>query len=309
MENHDMPLVSAVITTYKRDVETVRRALNSIVNQDYPNIEVFVVNDFPSNAKLVEEIEFLVNEYSNKRTMYYIVVKKNGGACKARNLALDRANGKYIAFLDDDDEWMTDKITLQVDRILNASDIGLVYCNSLIRYVELKKEKTRFSDKQPEGEVFSDLLGENIIGSCSFPLFSVSELRKIGGFNETMPALQDWELYLRLVKKCKVGYIEKPVAIYNFYKGERISTHPEHRVTAYEKIHNEFLRELSLNNNKKSASQFYLMGTYFYSVSGDVVTAFKYYVKGMILEPLKISRNVKSLIRLLGRPIIRNRYV
>ena len=111
-ENRE-PLVTAVITTYKRKLEIVKRALDSIVGQTYRNIEVYVVNDCPTDKELVEELRKMITAYFGKRNIHYIVVPKNGGACKARNIALENAEGKYFACLDDDDEWLPENLALQ----------------------------------------------------------------------------------------------------------------------------------------------------------------------------------------------------
>ncbi|HAX50630.1 MAG TPA: hypothetical protein DIW07_07535 [Lachnospiraceae bacterium] len=303
------PLVTAVITTYRRTVEIVRRALTSIINQTYSNIEIIIVNDYPNDKKLAEDLDNLKMEFTVLYPIQYVVVKSNGGACKARNLALSRAKGEFIAFLDDDDEWMPDKITKQVKAIRENSNVALVYCNSQIHYVETGEDKLRFIRKQPEGHIFSYLMAENLIGSCSFPLFRVDELKKVNGFNEIMPALQDWELYFRLLKNSQVAYVDEPLARYYFYKGERISAHPEKRTDAFEIIHKEIESDLEKRCNKKGAASFYLMGTYFYSVSHNMKTAFLYYFRGVKLDPTRVRRNIKDLIRLIGRPFVGNRYV
>ena len=105
----DKPLVSVVITTYKRSPEIVGRALKSVVRQTYSNLEIFVVNDYPDDAEMAEALGKTIKRIAGKRNAHYIVVEHNGGACKARNLALTQAQGKYIACLDDDDEWLPQK--------------------------------------------------------------------------------------------------------------------------------------------------------------------------------------------------------
>jgi len=301
------PLVTAVITTYKRKPQVFRRALSSIVNQTYPNIEIYVVNDYPDDARLVDNIRKVVSDYTEKRNINYIVVEKNGGACKARNIALDKAEGKYFACLDDDDEWLPNKIELQVNAAEKDNDIALVYCNAIIKNEQSGKEKVLFFSKQPEGMIFKEILAKNNIGSCSYPLIRTECLKKVGGFNESMPALQDWELYLRLLETRKVAYVHQTCAIYYRYHGERISTNPQKRIEAFEKIHANYVSQLG--ENKTSASSFYLMGTYFYSLAGDMKLAFHYYLMGIKNDPWKLKRNVKDFIRMAGRKFKKNAMV
>ena len=303
MSENKEPLVTAVITTYKRKPEIVKRALHSIVGQTYSNIEIFVVNDCPSDKKLVEDLQNMIVMSSGDRTVHYIVVEKNGGACRARNLALEKAQGKYFACLDDDDEWLPKKIELQVKALEEHQDAAIAYCNAVIKYADIGKETVRFNKKQNEGNLYYELIGKNNIGSCSFPMFRVDAIKKVSGFDVNMPALQDWDLYLRILKENKAVYVHEPVAVYYFYEGERISAHPENRITAYERLHQKIGADLE--KNRKSASSFYLMGTYFYSLAGDVKTAMHYYVLGVKNDPCNFKRNVKDFFRMMGRKFVK----
>lgn len=304
MENK-CPLVTSVITTYKRNVETVERAVRSVIYQDYNEIELIVVNDYPTDHSLSNAIGEMLNKYSNCRMIKYIIVEKNGGACKARNIAAKEANGKYIAFLDDDDEWLSNKISSMVTGAENNPEAGLIYCNSLSVY-GVREKKNRFSDVQPSGNIFFRVLGQNIIGSCSFPMFQLKLFKNCGGFNEDMPAFQDWELYLRVLKSTQALYIDKVLAVYHFYSGERISTNSQNRLIAYEKI--KLLFKNDLKQNKNSSADFYLMGTYFYGVAGKHKQAFKYWCLGVRCNPFRIS-NFKALVKMIGRIIIKPKYV
>lgn len=301
------PLVTAVITTYKRKPEVVKRALNSIIEQTYNNIEIFVINDCPADKKLVKELRKMIVESSRNRRVNYIVVENNGGACKARNIAIEKATGKYFACLDDDDEWLPEKIELQVQALEKQNGAAIAYCNAILRYVNQGKDVTRFVEKQKEGDIYFEQIEKNNIGSCSFPMFRTDVLKEVGGFDINMPALQDWELYLRVLKKYKAVYVHKPVAIYYFYDGERISANSQNRVVAFENIHQKIIKDLE--NNTKSASSFYMMGTYFYSLNDDMKKAKEYYILGVKSNPYKLKRNIKVFLKMIGRRFIKTKHV
>lgn len=301
------PLVTAVITTYKRKPEVVKRALNSIIEQTYNNIEIFVINDCPADKKLVKELRKMIVESSRNRRVNYIVVENNGGACKARNIAIERATGKYFACLDDDDEWLPEKIELQVQALEKQKGAAIAYCNAILRYVDQGKDVTRFVERQKEGDIYFEQIEKNNIGSCSFPMFRTDVLKEVGGFDINMPALQDWELYFRVLKKYKAVYVHKPVAIYYFYDGERISANSQNRVVAFENIHQKIIKDLE--NNTKSASSFYMMGTYFYSLNDDMKKAKEYYILGVKSNPYKLKRNIIVFLKMIGRRFIKTKHV
>lgn len=298
-------LVTAVITTYKRGVNIVERALKSIVNQTYSNLEIIVVNDYPDDSELVEKIHNTIEKYRDQRPIEYIVVERNGGACKARNIAVNRAKGDYIAFLDDDDEWLPQKIMQQVTTLERNKSASLVYCNSYLFFQDTNIKKVMFNQQQPEGEIFYDLIKENIIGSCTYPMFRINDIRKVGGFGEYMPALQDWELYLRLLKNGSACYISEPLATYYFYSGERISGHSESRVAAFEMIENEFQTEINQQGKDLYKSSFYLKGAYFYSMNNQISKAIKAYFVAIQTDPGKIKRNIIELLKLIKRIFIK----
>lgn len=306
MKNKNMPLVTAVITTYKREAEIVRRSFLSILAQTYENIEIIIVNDYPTDITLVNDIQQIIESYSEKCNVKYIVMNENGGACKARNTALSNANGEYIAFLDDDDEWLPEKIRLQVEKALQYPQAAIIYCNAYIYNIELRKMHERTYLSHPEGFVFNYLLEENIIGSCSFPMFRTDKLLEMHGFREDMPALQDLELYLRLAKQYEAVYVSKPLVKYYIHNGERISTQPEKRILAYEHIRQEFKNDLS--NYKKETAGFYLRGTYLYSIAGDMKVAFKYYLLAIKHDPLNVKRNIRDLLRMISKRFIKSKW-
>lgn len=117
-------LVSAIITTHDRDPEIVLRAVNSVLNQTYDKIELIVVDDSSDHYPKRNAVENAVKAVSSG--VVYIRHAENQGPCAARNAGLAQAKGYYVAFLDDDDEWVPDKIDEQL-KGFSDDNVALVY--------------------------------------------------------------------------------------------------------------------------------------------------------------------------------------
>ena len=168
LDNHIMmeenKLVSAILTTHNRPPGIVLRAVNSVLNQTYNNIEFIVVDDSSSDYTHRKEVEKKVRKAYEG--IIYIKHETNHGACAARNIGLLYAHGYYVAFLDDDDEWFPDKIEEQI-KGFNNNNTALVY--GVYRKINTitNQEYFRFN-KQTQGVItFNILLRYNFIGTTS----------------------------------------------------------------------------------------------------------------------------------------------
>lgn len=299
-------LVSAVITTYKRSIPTLKRAINSVVNQSYTNIEIIVVNDNPEDEALSKNIFKEIGEYDRK--IQYIVMPENRGACAARNEGIKKSKGEFIAFLDDDDEWLNNKIELQVQRM--SDGIGIVYCDSYIVFEESNKKILRSSELRtkiyPSGEIVDALLKDNIIGSASFPLIRRSVLEDVGNFDVQMPAAQDFELWIRICRRYSAAYIDEPLVKYYRHKDDQISKHTEKRAKGMDLI---YIKNLDyFMANPKADAVFCRQLVIFHIVNNDYWIAYRMNAKAIFKDPFNISENMFSTVRLMYRTLIKKRY-
>ena len=111
-----MKLVSVIVATYKRDAE-LKKALESLVKQSYSNLEIVLVDDNANsewNKKVAEIVGVLRAEYPDVK-FKYVVNATNQGSAKTRNIGIEKAEGQYITFLDDDDIYLPDKVKKQVE--------------------------------------------------------------------------------------------------------------------------------------------------------------------------------------------------
>lgn len=209
-ENQAMKLISVVITTYKRPVEILKRAIGSVIMQSYRNLELFIVNDAPLDTKLSNDINELIQLYQDER-ITYIVHPKNMGACQARNTGIDKASGEFIAFLDDDDEWLPDKLEKQLEYTDNE-EIGIVYCSWYI--VHENGFKQLHHPKIVYNNFYREILKSNFIGSTSFPLLRLKAVIECGKFDINLVSNQDYDLWIRILKKYQLKFVKDPLVNY-----------------------------------------------------------------------------------------------
>lgn len=197
-------LVSVVIITYKRPIDILLRALQSVLNQTYQDIEIVVVNDNPEDVKKANEIKQIVC----RENVTYLSYEKNMGACFARNFGANHTTGEFIAFLDDDDEWLPNKIMFQLNGF-DDETIGMVYSP----YYDngYKKAERILGQSNKEGNIMEDLLVSNICGGCSSVMLKRIAFYDAGCFDEEMLSLQDYDLWMRVVQKYNVRYVGEPL--------------------------------------------------------------------------------------------------
>lgn len=193
------PLVSVVIPTCNR-AALLTRAIQSIRQQTYGNLEIIVVDDASS-----DDTWKIVGSFADPR-IRYIRHDTNRGGSAARNTGIRAASGEFIAFLDDDDEWAPEKAEEQV-KILR--DYDAVMCTSDQATGDLSKydlKKTVDLDDLRQAKFTA--------GGTGVLMAKVSVLKEIM-FDETLPRYQDWDLFIRIGMKHRIAYLNKPLLRYN----------------------------------------------------------------------------------------------
>ena len=123
-------LVSVIIPTYKRKLDYVSNALQSVLNQTYDDIEIIVVDDSPNDFPYRDEIKNYIEKLNDDRVIY-IRNEKNLGGSLSRNVGINASRGEYITFLDDDDEYMPGKVEKQLKFML-SNDCDLSFSNMIM---------------------------------------------------------------------------------------------------------------------------------------------------------------------------------
>jgi glycosyltransferase involved in cell wall biosynthesis len=278
-------LVSAVITTYKRKVEHLKKAIESVLKQTYDNIEILVIDDNEKDSIYSVEIQ---NEIEWNERLIYISCNGNKGACYARNLGIKNAKGYYIGFLDDDDEWKKDKIQMQVDAF--SDGVGLVSVRGTVYNCDTNIQTPYFANVPcKEYVTTSDLLQQDYIGSTSQPLLLKEALVRCGGFTVGLPARQDYDMWIRISKEYKIRCLDEDLFIYNRHSGDQITKHPEKAMAGYEYIYKTNKKELQ---ELPSAKDDILSKIMWYAKQCSWITYLKYTLIRIPYQIIKKSGNI-----------------
>lgn len=208
LNKNEIELFSVVISTYMREPSILKVAIDSVLNQTYKNIELFIINDAPDNPENDKILE-LINSYNDNR-MHYLINYNEHGANYVRNMGLKLSKGKYISFLDDDDYWDLNRIDI-FSKELNDSII-LIYSDMVMFTPNRKKLSKRYLPKK--NEILKTILYDNFIGGFSNATINRSFLLSKGGLNNDMQSYQDQELWTRLLIGSEIKYINIPLTFY-----------------------------------------------------------------------------------------------
>lgn len=278
--------ISAVIPVYNRE-KTIRRCIDSILNQTYPIYEIVIVDDGSTDQTL-----HILKEYQD---CIKLVRQKHKGAQAARNMGIREADGEYIAFLDSDDEWMPDKLELQVNAL--QKNKYAVICGGGYIQTEWKngipevyrksedmqnaKSLMRLRLKGKSGYVYKFILQDSF---CLFPSLMTSKenLIKIGLLDEKVPSFQEWDTAIRLAQTNELIYIDSPLFIYHLHDGETISKNKKKTIDGKEYIYEKYKYEILSKLGKRELVRRYkeLMKTSWKYKDKRVLKYFLKYIMG-----------------------------
>ncbi len=214
-----MATVSVIIPTCNR-AAYLRTALDSVLSQTFTDFEVIVVDDASTDdtSRVVKEFKAV--------SIQYVRHDENRGGSVARNTGIAKSQSEYIAFLDDDDEWEPTKLELQMDLLKrSAPNVGLVYtgCRAIDRATgKVLGQRT----PAQRGDLSTDMLRENCIGSTSSTVLKRVCFEEVGVFDHTLPSFQDYDLWIRLAAKFHIECVSLPLLKYYTHE-HKIWTNPQ----------------------------------------------------------------------------------
>lgn len=285
--------VSIIIPTYKRS-SRLSKAIKSCLNQTYKNIEIIVVDDNDPNSNFRKNTSKIMEIYSDYKNVKYIKTKKNLGGAAARNLGLKYANGDYIAFLDDDDEFLYTKIEKQL-RFMIDNNLDVCFSNQKV-YDEIsgkllyEKKYSNYSNDFTNKQILIYHLTDMIVGTQTF-MYRKSVLDEIGGF-DIVPTGHEYVLmYKTIMNGFKVGHLDETLVKIYSHNDERISTSKDKlkgELYLYN-IKKRHFQEMTFKEKKKVKYQLRVNCYRFYK-NRKSLKQFVYFLLLLICHP-KISIN------------------
>ena len=266
--------VAVIIPTHNRS-ELLKKAVSSVLSQTYKDLELIIVD-----VGLEERSERVVGGFNDPRIIYIKNERELNGSA-ARNIGIKQAKGDFIAFLDDDDEWLPEKLDIQMSEFEKTSD-DVGFCFSAVSNV--------YNDKVVDTKVPSGVRNyyEDVLFKLKGFLNVTLIVKKyvfddVGYFDESLPSHQETDLVIRIAKKYKGLGINKPLVRVSMKKGyKKIGFYIKKIITGREMVINKYMDEFK-KRPTILASHWFRQGI-LYRDDGQFEIAKKYFKKAWKID-------------------------
>lgn len=283
--------VSVIIPTYNRPKD-VLNAVDSALNQSRQPNEIIIVNDGCDNEVL--------KNLQNNPIVTVINNETSRGANYSRNRGAKHSSGDVLMFLDDDDTWEIEKVQEQITVFKRWAHVDLVFSGRLVVYAENRdKVIYKIAAKVPQENYFKSILEGNFIGTTSSVAIRRETFFQAGMFDESLPAMQDYDLWIRV---CKIGEIQSDEKFNVRYtismnkNNKRISNSGINQITAAQimlkKYESDFIQAGINLRSRKSRFFFYIAKSI---RENSLIKSLPWIIKSFILFP-----NLKSVYLLFS---------
>lgn len=243
-----MPAVTVIIPTFNRE-QFLKEAVDSVLSQTYQDFELVVVDDGST-----DQTKKMIQNYG-QRLIY--IFQENRGVSAARNRGIAEAKGEFISFLDSDDLWKKDKLSMQVDLMKRRKEIMLSFTDEIwirkgVRVNPMKKHQKH------SGRIYEKCLPLCIISPSSV-MIRRELFGAVGLFDETLPVCEDYDLWLRISSRYPVFFIDRKLIVKRGGHSDQLSNrswgNDRFRVTALLKM----LQENHLDEKQRNLTEQELM--------------------------------------------------
>lgn len=285
------PRVSVVIPAYNSET-TIKQSIESVFNQTIKDFEIIVIDDGST-----DETSLILKSIADDRLKVFR--QSNSGVSSARNKGINKAKGRFIAFLDSDDYWLPNKLEIQLNYFQKDQNLDLISTSAI--FCTKYKLKYKNSERK-KGRTFKRLLKGNHILTSSC-MVKRDLLENYSGFDSSITLGEDWEFWLRLAKENRFLTISDPLVLYKVHPNQKYSTHIH--IRDRKKIL-ESLMSLDYKGTlfKIYVKRLWLSNTYLiaapkmYYETNSFISFFHYFTKGILLLPFNFKGVIRSLISL-----------
>ena len=212
METTKQPLITVVMPNYNGH-RFVEQAIDSVLNQTYPNFELLVVDDCSKD----DSLQLIQQKAQSDDRIRVIALEQNAGVANARNVGIKEAKGEFIALLDNDDLWTEDKLERQLS--IAQKGVDIVYCS--YDFIDEENRSIKKPFVVPPQTNFNKMLASSVI-SCSSS-FIKTELMQMHPFNSDFYH-EDYVLWMELLRVCPAAHGDQKVLMhYRQVTGSRSS--------------------------------------------------------------------------------------
>jgi len=289
------PKVSIIVPTYNGE-KYIQRAIESVLNQTFQDFEIIVVDDYSKDntVKIIKELQ-----KNDSRIKFLCLEKNSGGPALPKNKGFEISRGEFIAYLDQDDEWLPTKLEEQINLFKNSlkKNLGLVSCGANLvnahgkyfgYFIPIKKEN-----------IFPEILLRNPIYSNSSVLIKREVIDVVGKRDENMKYSEDLEMWIRI---SRVGYdfdyIYKPLFNYHFH--ENNVTNTGDKTMKVRDMEYTFKKHKDLYNQYNYAHiGFFRLGV-MYFLGGDSKKSRQCFIESIKINKIFIPSYLGYIFSLLG---------
>jgi glycosyltransferase involved in cell wall biosynthesis len=256
------PLVSVIIPAFNRE-RVIGKAIKSVLAQTFQDFEIIVVDDGSRDETAKNAIN-----WADPRVRIFRF-ETNQGAQAARNAGARVARGKWLSFLDSDDELLPRSLEMRLGTAA-IENVEVVHSDCYILRSDMRQEL--YNPPVLRGQVYSELLSQP---GTVFPsmLMSANSFSQIGGLDETIVAYQEWDTAIRLAKSFRFGYVNAPTFVYNCRGTDRISNDERRAAQGYKQVVKKHLLPIMFKLGPRAISRHYCAIARHYSLAGEVKLA------------------------------------
>ncbi|HVF47851.1 MAG TPA: glycosyltransferase [Pyrinomonadaceae bacterium] len=280
--------VSVIIPNYNY-AHYLREAIEGVLNQTYPDIEIIVVDDGSTDGS-----SEILKSYGDR---ILLILQNNQGVSAARNNGVMSSHGQYVAFLDADDSWLPKKIEREVEQFSLNPKLGLVHVG--VREVDAVGNHIRDRLDGGHGQIADQLLmlaTEGILGGGSGFMVPRSVFDEIGGFDTALSTSADWDLFYRISSRYPIGFVPEVLINYRVHGANmhgNIEVMERDMTLAFSKA---FGQGATAHSRKVYGNLYQnLSGSYFYA--GDYAASLRTALRSLSYRPANILYFIQYPLR------------